>query len=150
MTIAQLEIYFRNLAVSHVDIDNFVWGDAFEQIQELLKDLTSVVMVVDSPDVSHDNNDYTGRSIAYQSELVILKLTDSENKTQKQNDLIDTMDILLEVIRKIEDDLQQDDVYEFSLKSILTQTFLDNRIGWRVSFSISFDINVGINQAKWL
>jgi hypothetical protein len=150
MTIAQLEIYFRNLAVSHVDVDNFVWGDAFEQVQGLLKDLTQVVMVVDSPDFAHDNNNFTGRSIAYNSELVILKLTNSENKATKQNDLISTMDIILEVIRKIEEDLQNNDVYEFSLKSNLTQTFLDNRIGWRVSFSISFDVNVGINSTKWL
>ena len=150
MTIAQLEIYFRNLAVSHVDVDNFVWGDAFEQVQGLLKDLTQVVMVVDSPDFAHDNHGQTGRSIAYNSELVILKLTNSENKATKQNDLISTMDIILEVIRKIEEDLQNNDVYEFSLKSNLTQTFLDNRIGWRVSFSISFDVNVGINSTKWL
>jgi len=149
MTLNELQTYFNSLATSHVDINDFVWGDAFEQLQDLINDTSDILLMVESPDYQMDNLGYTGRMISYESELVILKLTQKDNKTQKKNDLISTMSIMNEVIRKVEEDFQENDHAMFSIRSAFTQAYLDARIGWRVSYSISFDTDVYPNSAKW-
>jgi hypothetical protein len=149
MTIQEFKTYFKDLSISHVDIDAFVWGDAFEQIQDLLLNTNGIVMMVDSPDFALENHDLSGRSISYESELVILKLTQRDDVSRKSNDLVETMDIIIEVIRKIEEDFTDNLNYEFEIKSKLTQVFMDNRIGWRFKFNLDFDINVYKNDSKW-
>lgn len=149
MTIEQLKQYFEGLATSNVDIQSFVWGDAFEQLQNILLNLNGVIMIVDSPDFNTQNLNDSGRVLSYESELVILKLSKLDDLTRKNADLMATMEIILEVVRKIENDYLTEDIYKFTLKSKIKQTQMDNRIGWRFAFTIDFDIDVYPNSEKW-
>ena len=150
MTLNEFETIFNNIATNHIDIDAFVFGDAFEQVQEVLTNLGDVILLVDSPDFSTDNVNNTGRMLTYESDMVLLKLTKPESRTEKQNDLITTMDIIVEIERELDRQFQNNDFYEFNIRSNYKQTFIDNRIGWRAKFEIEFDVNVGINNDKWL
>ena len=149
MTINQLKDYFSQIATSHIDIQSFVWGDPFEQIQNLILNLNGVILMVDSPDLTTSNLNNSGRVLSYQSELVILKLSKFDDLTRKNADLMATMDIIIEVIRKIESDHIDDNIYKFALNSKIQQTQVDNRIGWRFAFTIDFDIDVYPNSEKW-
>lgn len=150
MTVSSFKSYISTLLLSHADIAAFVWGDAFDQLQHLMQGVSSPVALVDSPDVSVSNLDYTGRVRTFESELVILKEVQLEDKTAKETALDDTLEIITEVIRKLEDEYQNNVFENFVVRSNLTQTMLDNRVGWRFTFALSYDITILTTAAKWL
>lgn len=135
--------------MAHVEMQSFIWGDPFGQLQELSQGKPSPLAIMDSPDVAHSNVNHTGRKIGYQSELVVMKLVQMDDKVKKKAALQETLDIALELIRKFDEDYQDNKMESFKVISNLTQTQLDNHIGWRVTVEFWFDIIRNTNESKW-
>lgn len=150
MTVAQFKQQFETLASLNTEVNSFVFGDPFEQIQKLMQGLSAPIVIVESPDFRLDNHDYTGRVQTYSSELIVLDIAQLDDVADKYAKIDKTQEIAIEFVRKLEDFFQNDEFYLFELKSSIEQVRLNNHVGWKFAFTLAIDINISPNPSKWL
>jgi hypothetical protein len=146
MKVSEFKNYLETLFLTHIDIYSFVWGDAFETLQQLLQGKETPLVMVESPDVKMDNTDNVGARRTYLSEIVVLKIA---SETEKAEAIDETLEIIMELDRKLAEEFQYNVFENYKLTSNFTQVQKDNHSGWRVSFEITFDFSTNTNQNKW-
>lgn len=150
MEIIAFENFIESTIRKHKEIKNFVWGDAFEQIQEVMLAKASPFVVFESPDVVLDSNRHTGQRIGYTTEMIVLERVQVDDKAKKKLSIQSTLQLSRELLLKFQE-LYQDNTFEdFKTTSNLTQVQFDNNVGWRCTLEFWFDTPHQINENKWL
>lgn len=149
MTYSEYKAYWKSIANSHVNIEAFAFCDSAETIAQSLNNKKSPCLWVDAPDVSWKDNQMSGLTRSFVSDIVICQSVQLDNIDLKYEAIDNLLTILFEVVKKLKEDFEMNTIGSLKVDANFQEVQIDNFVGWKVEVAIGNDIRIDKNEEKW-